>query len=56
MRVYARDSRSSRLLAVLPRCACTLAYRTVPLQMGSNFEREDYNVYFQLLSCLITFD
>ena len=29
--VYARDSRSSLLLAVRPRCACTLAYRTVPL-------------------------
>lgn len=30
--VYARDSRSSRRLPVLPRCACTLAYLTVPLQ------------------------
>jgi len=30
--VYARLSRSSRRLAVRPRCACTLAYRTVPLR------------------------
>ena len=29
--VYAKDSKSSLRLAVLPRCACTLAYRTVPL-------------------------
>jgi len=32
MRVYARDSRSSRLLPVRPRCAWTLAYRMVPLK------------------------
>ena len=30
--MYAKDSKSSLRLAVLPRCACTLAYRTVPLQ------------------------
>ena len=33
MSVYARDSRSSLLLAVLPKCAWALAYRTVPLKI-----------------------
>ena len=29
--MYAKDSRSSRRLTALPRCACTEAYRMVPL-------------------------
>ena len=33
--MYAKDSRSSLLLAVRPKCACTLAYRTVPLHIAA---------------------
>ena len=34
--VYAKDSRSSRRLPIRPKWACTLAYRTVPLNFNKN--------------------